>query len=172
MSNSNGWLSQISLKRTGTSATVNITRPSTTPTYSIGQVIGDTGGSAIFTFPGMINNSSGGEIMITSVELEIDVSSIPSGMSGYMLRLYNALPTAIADAGTWDLPSGDRGKYLGRIQLGIPIDEGSTLFIDNDNINKQITLISTSLYTELVTLGSYTATSAAAKRLTIHATEI
>lgn len=154
----------------GHSATVTITRPADTTAYTAGDVIGDTGGSAIFTFANMAR--AAGDVLITSVELEIDVASVPSGMTGFNLRLYNASPTAIADNAAWDLPSGDRGKYLGKIALGTPVDEGSTLFIDNDNINKQITLPTTSLYVELQTVGAFTPTSACVKRLTIHTMDV
>lgn len=157
--------------KTGHTATVVITRPSNTTAYTAGDVIGDTNGSAIFEATNMAK-TGGGEVIITSVELEIDVSSIPSGMSGFNLRLYNASPTAIADNAAWDLPSGDRGKYLGKIALGTPVDEGATLFIDNDGINKQITLTSTSLFFELQTVGAYTPTSAAVKRITIHTLDV
>jgi hypothetical protein len=155
---------------TGHGANVTITRPATTPTYSAGQLIGDVGGSAIFTFANM--GKAGGEVMITSIELEIDVAAVNSGMTGFNVRLYNASPTAAADAATWDIVSGDRGKYLGKVALATPIDEGSTLFGDNDGINKQITLASTSLFVEMQTVGSYAATASAVYRLTIHTTEI
>lgn len=154
----------------GHSGTVTITRPSNTTAYTAGDVIGDTNGSAIFSLPNMAR--AAGEVEITSVELEIDVSSRPSGMDMFDLRLYNASPTAIADNAAWDLPSGDRGKYLGKIRLGVPVDEGSTLFVDNDGIGKQITLTSTTLYFELQTVGAFTPTSASVKRLTIHTRDI
>jgi len=153
------------------SATVTITRPSDTTAYAAGDVIGDTDGSAIFTFANMAK-TGGGEIMITSIELEIDVAALPSGFAGTNVRLYNASPTAIADNAAWDLPSGDRGKYLGKVLLGTPVDEGTTLFSDNDGINKQIKLTSTSLFVELQTVGAFTPTSAAVNRLTIHTIDL
>jgi hypothetical protein len=111
--------------------------------------------------------------MITSIELECDVAAVPSGMSGFNVRLYNASPTAIADNAAWDFPSGDRGKYLGKVVLGTPVDEISTLFIDNDIINKQITLATTSLYVELQTIGAFTpAGNSEVYRLTIHTVDV
>jgi hypothetical protein len=154
----------------GHSATVTITRPSDTDAYTAGDAVGDTGGSAILTFANMAR--AAGEVIITSIELEIDVDAVPSGMTGFNVRLYNASPTAIADNAAWDLPSGDRGKYLGKVSLTTPTDEGSTLFSDNDGINKQITLTSTSLYVVLQTVGGYTPSSAAVKRLTIHTVDV
>lgn len=166
-----GTTDSVTTKTKAHSATVTITRPSDTTAYTAGDVIGDTGGSAIFTFANMVR-SGGGEVVVTSIELEIDVAAMPSGMTGFNIRLYNASPTAIADNAAWDLPSGDRGKYLGRIVLATPVDEGSTLFIDNDNVNKQIALTGTSLFVELQTIGAYTPTSASVKRLTIHTIEV
>jgi len=154
----------------GHSATVTITRPSNTTAYTAGDVIGDTNGSAIFTFASMIR--AAGEVEITSIEYEVDESARPSGMDMFDVRLYNASPTAIADNAVFDIPSGDRGKYLGKVRIGVPIDEGSTLFIDNDCIGKQITLSSTSLYVILQTVGAYTPTSAGVSRLTIHTRDI
>jgi hypothetical protein len=148
------------------SATVTITRPSDTTAYTAGDAVGDTGGSAILTFANLAR--AAGEVIITSVELEIDAAAVPSGMGAFNVRLYNAAPTAIADNAAWDLVSGDRGKYLGNIQLATPTDEGSTLFSDNDGINKQITLTSTSLYVVLQTVAAFTPSSATVKRLTIH----
>jgi hypothetical protein len=148
------------------SATVTITRPSDTTAYTAGDAVGDTNGSAILTFANMAR--AAGDVIITSIELEIDVAAVPSGMGAFNVRLYNAAPTAIADNAAWDLVSGDRGKYLGKIQLSTPTDEGSTLFSDNDGINKQITLTSTSLYVVLQTVAAFTPSSATVKRLTIH----
>jgi hypothetical protein len=163
-------LGAINVKTTGGShgATVNLTRPSNATPYDAGDAIGDTGGSAILTFANM-GKSTGGEIIITSVELEIDLTT--SAIGAVNLRLYNASPTAIADNIAWDLVSGDRGKYLGKIQLSAPTDEGSTLFSDNDGINKQITLATGSLFVIMQTVSGFTPTTGAVKRLTIHAIE-
>ena len=151
------------------SATVIITRPTDTNAYLAGDVIGDTNGSAIFTFANM-GKTGGGEIIITSVEFELDVAS--SGIGPVNLRLYNASPAAIVDNAAWDLVVGDRGKYLGKIPLSGPIDEGATLFCDNDGINKQVTLLSGNLYVVLQTVLGFTPASASVKRLTIHTIEV
>ncbi len=154
----------------GHSATVTITRPSNATAYAAGDVIGDTNGSAILTFASMAR--AAGEVEITSIEYEIDESARPSGMDMFDVRLYNASPTAIADNAVFDIPSGDRGKYLGKVRIGVPVDEGSTLFIDNDGIGKQITMTGTSLYVILQTVGAYTPTSAGVSRLTIHTRDL
>lgn len=154
-----------------TTNTVTITRPANTTAYTALDVIGDTNGSAIFEFKN-IKAKGGGDIIITSIELEVDVAAVPAGMTGFNVRLYNASPTAIADNAAWLFDSADRGLYLGKIVLGTPVDEGATLFIDNDNINKQISLTGSSLFVELQTIGGFTpAGNSEVYRLTIHAVD-
>lgn len=165
-----GTTDSVTVKAAGHSTTVTITRPATTPTYTAGQLIGDANGSAIFAFANM--GKAGGEVMITSMELEVDVGTVPTGMAGFTVRLFNASPTAVADAAAWDIPVADRGKYLGKVALGTPIKEGSTLFIDNDGINKQIKLVTTTLYIALQTGGGYPATAGVVKHLTIHTMDL
>ena len=117
-----------------------------------------------------MGKASGGDIIITSVEFEVDAAA--SSIAGCNLRLYNAAPTAIADNAAWDLVSGDRGKYLGKISLATPTDEGSTLFSDNDQINKQIKLTDSNLYVILQTTTGYTPAASIVHRITIHTLEV
>ena len=163
----------VATANTGHAYTITVTRPANQTPYSAGDALGDTGGSAILAIPNMCRVSTGCELMITSIELEPDIAAVPSGMTGFNVRLYNASPTAIADNAAWDFVSGDRGKYLGKILLGTPVDEGSTLFIDNDGLNKQVTLSSSTLYVIIQTVAGFTpAANSETYRLTIHATEI
>jgi hypothetical protein len=79
-----------------------------------------------------------------------------------MLHLYDATPpSAIADSSPWDLPAGDRANYLGSINLGTPVDLGSTLYVGTDGVNKQIKCASasTTVYGYLVSVGAYTPTA-------------
>jgi hypothetical protein len=165
-----GWLRGLYEKSVGHTASVTITRPANIDAYTAGDAVGDTGGSAILEFANM--GASGGNILITSAELEIDVSAVPIGMTGFKLRLYNLAPTAIADNAAWDLVSGDRTKYLGSISLTQPTDMGSTLVSENDGINKQIKLSGTSVFGILTTDGGYTPTSAAVKKITVHTMDL
>jgi hypothetical protein len=156
----------------GHAASVTITRPANTTAYTAGDAVGDANGSAILTFADIAR--AAGEIMITNVELMINVSAVPSGMAAFTLELYDAAPDAIADNAVWDLSSaGDRGKYLGSIALNAPTDKGSTLFSQNDDMDKkQITVAGTSLYGVLRTDGAFTPTSGAVKTLTLHAIDL
>jgi hypothetical protein len=141
-------------------AAVTITRPSNTTAYTAGDVVGDTGGSAIITLPS--SGPSGGYVLVQSVRLLIGNTSVPSGMAGFRLHLYTASPTAIADNAAFDLVSGEVANYAGYVDLPTPQDLGSTLFAQADYPGTLIKLASasTTLYAELETRGAYTPASA------------
>jgi hypothetical protein len=156
-------------------SSVTITRPSNTTAYTAGDVVGqaDSGtpanaGSAILEFTEV--GPHGGLVLIAEARFEVDVSSVPSGMTTFRLHLYDASPDAILDNAAWDLSSsGDRGKYLGYVDISTPVDLGSTLFSQNLMVNKVVKLAagSTSLFGELQTTSGYTPTSAAVKKVTL-----
>ena len=156
----------------GYSAAVTLTRPADTSAYAANDVVGAaTGSTAALTFADM--GPSGKEIMITSVALEVDVAAVPSGMTSFDLHLYNVTPpSALGDNVAFNLPSGDRASYLGKINLGTPVDLGSTLWVETENLNKQVKLSGTSLFAYLVTVGAYTPSSAAVKVITLHSVAV
>jgi hypothetical protein len=129
---------------------LTITRPANQTPYTAGDVVG---GALTFTSMG----PSAGRIMLTSTQLEPDLSAIPTGMTSFFLALYNVTPpSALADNAPWDLPSGDRASFLGIVQLGTPVDLGSTLYVEQNIVNKQIKLAGTSLFGYLVTQTGFT----------------
>jgi hypothetical protein len=140
---------------------VTITRTADTNAYAANDVIGAaTGSTAAVEFTNM-GSSLGNQIMITSARLRINDTGIISGETSYRLHLYNVTPPgALGDNAAWDLPSGDRASYLGFIELGTPVDLGSTLYVEANIINKQISLLGKSIFGYLVTIGGYTPTSA------------
>jgi hypothetical protein len=143
---------QFSLLPAGYRAQVTVTRPANTTPYTAGDVVGGA-----ITFPSM--GPSAGHVLLTSCDLRVDIAAIPSGMTSFRLYLYSATPpSALADNAAWDLPSGDRASYIGYIDLGAPLDLGSTLFTQVDQINKQCKLgtSETALYGYLVTTGGFT----------------
>lgn len=145
------------------SGLVSVTRPSNTTTYTAGDVVGAT--AAAITFPGFV----AGEILLTSATLQIEASALIGSEGAYSLHLYNVTPpSALADNAAWDLPSGDRASYLGKIDLGTPVDLGSTLRCDADQINKQITSLGTNLFGYLVTTIGYQPTSARVYSVALH----
>jgi hypothetical protein len=160
---------------TGYAATVSVTRTADSNAYAANDVIGSaTGSTAALTFANM-GPTNGGEIMITSVAFERDDTALISGETSYTLHLYNVTPpSALGDNAAWDLPSGDRTSYLGSINLGTPVDVGSTLYVAQDGVNKQLTLLysaganSSNLFGYLVTVGAYTPASAGVYKITLH----
>lgn len=154
------------------SAAVSVTRTADTNAYLANDVLGAaTGSTAALTFATM--GQSAGRVMITSASLEFDRTTVISGEANYRLYLYNVTPpSAVGDNGAWDLPSGDRASFLGYIDLGTPVDLGSTAYVEVNNINKQIKLSGTSIFAYLVTIGPYTPASATVHLVTLHTVEV
>lgn len=141
-----------------------ITRPANVTPYDANDVISTAGGE-ILEFTNM--GAAGDVLAILGVDLMIAQSAIPTGCQGYRLHLYNAAPTAIADAAAYNLPSGDRAKSLGWVDLGVPTDLGDTVMVCEDNKNRIIKLAGTSLYGILQAKGAETPASGAVYTLTV-----
>jgi hypothetical protein len=121
------------------------------------------GGAQTFAFSAI----SASAIAIQSLTLEIDGATIET--TAWRLYLYNVTPpSATADDGAWDLPSGDRASFLGYIDIPQVIDLGSTLWIEVHNIGKQIKLSGTSVFAYLVNTTTLTP-AAVAHIVTLHA---
>jgi hypothetical protein len=152
-------------------STVSITRPSNTTAYTAGDVVGDTGGSAILTLSSI--GPSGGYILIQSAALIFSDSTVPAGMGAFRIHFYNASPTAIADNAPFDLVSGDRALYMGYIDLSAPQDLGSTIYTQVDYPGRLIKLAaaSTTLYAEIETRNAYTPVSASTVELRVSTLE-
>ena len=139
-------------------SSVTLTRTNDTNVYGANDVIGAaTGSTAALEFVN-IGPSRGGEVIITKALFEIDITAVVSGMTSFRLYLYSATPpSALGDNAAWDLPAGDRATFLDYIDLGTPVDLGSTLYVQNLQINNQITVSSGgSLFGYLVTTGTWT----------------
>jgi hypothetical protein len=138
---------------------VTITRPSNTTAYTAGDVVGDTGGSAILTLTNI--GPSGGMVLIQSAALIFSDSTVISGMGAFRIHLYSASPTSIADNAPFDLVSGERANYMGFIDLPAPLDLGSTLYTQADSVGRLVKLASasTTIFAEIETRGAYTPAS-------------
>lgn len=155
----------------GISASVSQTRPANTTAYGAGDVLGPAAGSSAMDFN--LGAISGSNIMITSASLERDVADLVSGETSYSLYLYSVTPpSALADNAVFDLPSGDRASFLGKISLGTPVDEGGTLYVEQNGINKQVKLAGTHIFGYLVTAGAYTPVSASVLKVTLNAVQL
>lgn len=159
----------VALTPQGYTASVSLTRTADTAAYAANDVVGAaTGSTAALQFTSM--GPSAGNIMITSAELVIDAAAVISGETSYRLYLYNVTPpSALGDNAAFDLPSGDRASFLGYVDLGTPVDLGSTLYVQTDVIQKHLKLASANLFAYLVTIGAYTPTSARVHKVTLHA---
>lgn len=156
------------IKVDGKTSSVSITRPNDTTAYTANDVVG-TSPATNLQFDGC-SDVAGGSVEIKGVSLEIDVAAVPAGMDVFRLHLYNAAPTAIADNTAFNLPAGDRAKYLGNITITLPVDLGATLWANVDNLSfkRDLAVGSTSLYGILETVGGYTPTAQAVKKVTLH----
>jgi hypothetical protein len=152
-------------------STATITRPSNTTAYTAGDVVGDTGGSAIITLTSA--GPSGGFVLIQSMSLVFSDSTVPSGMGAFRVHLYSASPTAIADNAAFDLVSGERANYMGFVDLAAPQDLGSTIYTQVDYPGRLVKLAaaSTSLFAEIETRGAYTPVSASTVTLRVNTLE-
>lgn len=141
--------------------TATFNRPQNTTTYSAVDVIGGSP-TAVITLS-LVDRSgtapaTGSGLMLTSCDLLINATAVPSGMGNMKMELYRSSPASnYADNAAWDLPSGDQAAYIGSVDFGTPVDKGSTLFAQVDSINKHVQLAagSTAIYAYLVTTGSF-----------------
>jgi hypothetical protein len=152
-------------------STATITRPSNTTAYTAGDVVGDTGGSAIVSLTSA--GPSGGFVLLQSVSLVFSDSTVPSGMGAFRIHMYSASPTAIADNAAFDLVSGERDAYMGYIDLSAPLDFGSSLYTQTDYPGRliQLAAASTTLFVELETRGAYTPVSASTVSIRVNLLE-
>lgn len=141
-------------------------RTNDTNAYGANDVVGTaTGSTAALTF-----TLAPGEavVRVMSTTLEIDASAVIASETSYTLHLYRETPpSALGDNAAFDIPSGDRATYIGSLALGTPVDVGSSLFIQTDNINKNIYLPNGVVYGYLVTAGGYTPTASRVFRIRI-----
>ncbi|MCR4375904.1 MAG: hypothetical protein NUW22_13755 [Acidobacteria bacterium] len=147
----------------GYSAALTITRPANQTAYTARDVLG---GALELTSLG----PSAGRILVAGLSLRANIDAIPAGMTTWSLYLYSVTPpSALADNAAFDLPDGDRASFLGKIAISALVDEGSTLYIEANGIDKQVKLAGTSLFAYLVTDGGFTpAANSEVYALTLH----
>lgn len=137
---------------------VTITRPNDTSSYAANDVIGAATNATAAVLLGT-TSSANQAIMFTTTTLEIDITSVVSGMTSFFLQLYSAPPpSALGDNGAWTLATVDRTSYLGSINLGtpvLPVTSGNTLYVQTAQINSQILLPTKTLYGYLMTVGAW-----------------
>jgi len=160
---------QVEIRGPAYSTTVTLTRTNDTNAYAANDVIGAaTGSTAALAFT--LGSSDGGHVLITTARMAIDLSAVISGMGNFRLYFYNVTPpSALGDNVAWDLPSGDRTAFLGYIDLGTPVDLGSTLYVETTHVDKQVVVPAGGiLYAYLVTTGAYTPSASDVFRITLN----
>jgi hypothetical protein len=160
-----GTTDSVTVKSAAFTSPATVTRPANQTPYTGGDVVG---GAITFASAGP---TAGGNLIITSAELELDVTAIPAGMTSFNLYLYNVTPpSATADNSPFDLAVGDRASFIGKIAMGSPVDEGSTLYSRVDQVQAHILAASGSVFGYLVTVGGYTpAANSEVYKVTLHA---
>lgn len=140
-----------------------VTRAANQTPYTANDVVG-----GVLSFPLIGANAS--SLLLTGVQLEFDITAVPSGMAAFKLALYTVTPpSALADNAAFDIPSGDRSSFVGIIDIAVPVDYGATLYVENNNIGKQLKLTGTGLFGYLITTGTYIpAANSEVGKVTLH----
>jgi hypothetical protein len=146
---------------------VSNTRPNDTTAYAANDVLG-TDPASVIEFAN-IAPQGGGTIVLLYAAMRIDAGTSTQGQT--RLHLYSSAPTAIADNAAFNLPSGDRDKYLGFITLGGPIDLGDTMFTEEDFLRKTITATSSSIFAIAETTGAFTPAASTVRTLELRSVE-
>jgi hypothetical protein len=143
-------------------------RTADTNQYTAGDVLGiNAAGSPGSAIHALASAGPAGALMtLEKLQLDIENSSVPSGMANFRLHLYDASPTAILDNAAFDLTSTDKAKHLGWVDLPTPEDLGSMLkTFAVPMLPVKLASGQTSLYFELETRGTYTPASGTTYRV-------
>lgn len=129
---------------------VNVTRPANTTAYAALDVVG-----GLITFAGLGKPGQLAEVIHAS--LHYRVAAVPAGMAAFRLHLYNDTPTSIADNAAFDLAVADAAKYMGFVDLPVPVDYGATIYSHVAlGVGRMIKPTSDTIYAYLQTVGGYT----------------
>jgi hypothetical protein len=148
----------VAVKGASYKSVASFSRPANLTAYTAGDVVGSNT-SAIH----QLTNAGplGGFVLVQSVDLLIENSALPSGMSGFRLHLYTVSPAAIVDNASFSLATQEISSYVGFVDLPTPQDMGSVLYSQLDYVGRLLQLgsNSTTLFCELETRGAYTPNS-------------
>ncbi|NLE27533.1 MAG: hypothetical protein GX625_19790 [Clostridiaceae bacterium] len=114
--------------------------------------------------------AAGSNFSIYCVNVEVDADALPDGVTTFLLHFYSSAPTAISDGAGFDLPEGDRAKYLGNIAIAQPVDIGPVLWSQNNSVgfSGKLDDASTDIYGILQTVGGWTPASGTQIRITFY----
>lgn len=141
------------------SANYFIQRPNDTTAYTANDVIGDAiTGTAVWKFAN-VGPANGGDIIVDEVRFEVLDTGLIASEASHTIHFYSQFPPSnLADNAAFDITSGDRLFYQGKLTVGTPVDEGTTLYVAITNQAKKVTLATSTLFAYLTTAGAYTPT--------------
>ena len=130
-------------------------RPDDTTAYTTGDVIGSATG-AVLEIP--LASSARKVVRILSASVLIKEASALSGLTGLRLHFYSSSQqSAYEDNAVFDIPAGDSSYYHGYVDFGAPVDMGSSLYAQSDELNHDIfTSDSGSIFMYLTCIGGFT----------------
>lgn len=160
LSDGSAFLSTLPVTSTGYQATATVTRAANTTAYTANDVIGSA-----LTLSSI--GPTAGHIIITGIDIILNITAVPSGMGNFLLFLYDVTPpSALTDNAAFSLASGDRASCLtpNGISLGSPVlaPGGGSVVVQANNLNVQVKLASasTTLFAYLVTVAGFTPANA------------
>jgi len=136
-------------------SSVTVQRAANITPYSSNDVIG-----GVLTLTSI--GPTSGHIIITSIDLILNIAAVPAGIGLFTLYLYSATPPSVLnDNDPFSLPSGDRASCIspGGISLGTPAlaQGGGSVVLQLNNINQQYRIVSgAQLFAYLVTNNGFT----------------
>ncbi len=111
----------------------------------------------------------GSLIKLNTAVINIAEAAVPSGQTSFTGHFYAVTPpSARADNAAWALGAPDIAAYRGAVALGTPADVGASLYVKTRDLNEEMHLSGTTLFMELVTVGTHTP-AAVARLVTLHA---
>jgi len=163
----------ISLQGNGRHARSMFNRPDDAIAYNAGDVMGTIPASNM-VFSDLLYRD-GVEFVILGVRFSLYASSVPVGMSGFNLHLFDSEPTPIVDNASFTIVDDDRDKYLGYISLSAPVKRGvNLLWCQEDNVNfaGKLPGACNTLYGVLETLGTCTVPALCLVEITLNVAEV
>ena len=151
-------LGTVGIDQSAGNPSATITRPANTTAYAAGDGISTEAGANLTLATGL---TAGSKFAIYSASIRSTDAAVIGGATTYLLHLFNAVPTAIADNAAHAVVTADAAKYLGYITLSAMEDVGDFINKRTDEINAVMSLAAagTSIYGQLQTVGAFTPAS-------------
>ena len=134
-------------------STATITRAANTTAYTASNPNFDVYGG-LFELQNI--GQAGKGIFLSSFEISLNLSAVPSGMTSFTVYLYRTAPTSIADNSIWTIGSDPPLDSLGFNVSMSPAKGGGKIVGVIKDLNQLFVLSSTSLWGYIVTNGAFT----------------